>query len=95
MGLEPGETPYDSVEEISANYFDGLGSATGQHPRVIGGICLGGLLAIEVGRLTHAEWLRHLGDGGKDQIHWRPISRVPGRRQRPQVWLSIVGRPAR
>ncbi|WP_246501766.1 thioesterase domain-containing protein [Mesorhizobium caraganae] len=52
MGLEPGETPYDSVEEISANYFDGLSSATGQHPRVIGGICLGGLLAIEVGRLT-------------------------------------------
>jgi thioesterase domain-containing protein len=52
MGLEPGETPYGSVEEISANYFDGLSSATGQHPHVIGGICLGGLLAIEVGRLT-------------------------------------------
>ncbi len=53
MGLEPGETPYDSVEEISGNYFDGLSSATGQHPRVVGGICLGGLLAIEVGRLTY------------------------------------------
>jgi hypothetical protein len=53
MGLEPGETPYAGVAEISANYFDGLTSATGQHPRIIGGICLGGLLAIEVGRLTY------------------------------------------
>ena len=53
MGLEPNEMPYSSVAEISANYFDGLTSASAQHPRVIGGICLGGLLAIEVGRLTY------------------------------------------
>ncbi|MBZ9886026.1 alpha/beta fold hydrolase [Mesorhizobium sp. CA10] len=53
MGLEPGETPYSSVAEISANYFDGLTSATGRHPHVVGGICFGGLLAIEVGRLTY------------------------------------------
>jgi acyl carrier protein len=53
MGLEPGETPYSSVAEIAANYFDGLTSATGRHPHVVGGICFGGLLAIEVGRLTY------------------------------------------
>ncbi|RUU30709.1 alpha/beta fold hydrolase [Mesorhizobium sp. M6A.T.Ce.TU.016.01.1.1] len=53
MGLEPGETPYSNLDEISANYFEGLTSVTGRHPHIIGGICLGGLLAIEVGRLTY------------------------------------------
>ncbi len=53
MGTEPGEAPFADMAEISGNYFDGLTSATGQMPRVIGGICLGGLMAIEVGRLTY------------------------------------------
>jgi thioesterase domain-containing protein/acyl carrier protein len=53
MGLEPGETPCSSVTEISSNYFEGLTSAMGRHPGIVGGICLGGLLAIEVGRLTY------------------------------------------
>ncbi|MEO5757307.1 MAG: alpha/beta fold hydrolase [Mesorhizobium sp.] len=53
MGLEPGETPYSTVGEISTSYFEGLTSVTGRHPDVIGGICLGGLLAIEVGRMTY------------------------------------------
>ncbi|PDQ19537.1 acyl-CoA transferase [Mesorhizobium sanjuanii] len=53
MGLEPGETPCSSVAEISSNYFEGLTSAMGRHPGVVGGICLGGLLAIEVGRKVY------------------------------------------
>ncbi|WP_136620589.1 MULTISPECIES: alpha/beta fold hydrolase [Mesorhizobium] len=53
MGLEPGETPYSSMAELSSNYFEALTSVTGQHPDIIGGICAGGLLAIEVGRLSH------------------------------------------
>lgn len=53
MGLEPGETPYSNLDEISANYFEGLTSVAGRHPHIIGGICLGGLVAIEIGRLTY------------------------------------------
>lgn len=53
MGTEPGETPYSSMAEICASYFEALTAVTGQHPDVIGGICVGGLLAIEVGRLSH------------------------------------------
>lgn len=53
MGLEPGEQPYSSLDEISASYFEGLTSMAGRPPNIIGGICLGGLLAIEVGRLTY------------------------------------------
>ncbi len=53
MGTEPGETPYSALAEICSSYFEALTSVTGQHPDVIGGICVGGLLAIEVGRLSH------------------------------------------
>ncbi|TPL87210.1 acyl carrier protein [Mesorhizobium sp. B2-3-12] len=53
MGTEPGETPYSTMAEIGTNYFEAFTSVTGMHPDVIGGICVGGLLAIEVGRLSH------------------------------------------
>lgn len=53
MGTEPGETPYSTMAEIGTNYFEALTSVTGRHPEIIGGICVGGLLAIEVGRLGH------------------------------------------
>lgn len=52
MGTEPGEQPYSTIAEIGSTYFEALTSVTGQHPEVLGGICVGGLLAIEVGRLS-------------------------------------------
>lgn len=55
LGLEPGELPCEDLEEIVDNYFEGLGATAGKAPRFIGGLCLGGLLAIEVGRRTYAE----------------------------------------
>lgn len=54
MGLEPGESPFTTVQEITQSYFQNIFSATGRTPLIIGGLCLGGLLAIEVGRLSHA-----------------------------------------
>lgn len=53
MGTDPGETPYSNMAEICSSYFEALTSVTGRHPEIIGGICVGGLLAIEVGRLSH------------------------------------------
>lgn len=53
MGTEPGETPYSGMAEICSNYFEALTSVTGRHPDIVGGICVGGLLAIEVGRLSY------------------------------------------
>lgn len=55
MGLESGELPCEELEGIVDNYFEGLGEMAGRAPRFVGGLCLGGLLAVEVGRRTYAQ----------------------------------------
>ena len=55
LGIEPKEKASCAVGEIASNYYEGLKSASGRVPTIIGGICLGGLLAIDVGRLAHEE----------------------------------------
>lgn len=54
MGLELGEALHNDIGDITQAYFDGLVAATGRRPRFVGGICLGGLIAVEVGRLVHS-----------------------------------------
>lgn len=54
MGLQPREDPYSDMRELSQNYFDGIQAVTGTHPRCIGGLCVGGLVAMEIGQMSHA-----------------------------------------
>jgi len=53
MGVERGEKPYVSREDMIGSYFDGLKAATGRVPLVVGGICMGGIIAMELGRMAH------------------------------------------
>ena len=52
MGIERGEEPYSDRAEMIASYFEGLKAATGKVPLVVGGICMGGIIAMELGRLA-------------------------------------------
>lgn len=54
MGVERHEEPYVSRDEMIGSYFEGLKAATGRVPLVVGGICMGGIIAMELGRLAHA-----------------------------------------
>lgn len=53
MGIESGEEPYETREEMFGGYFESLKATTGRTPLVIGGICMGGIIAMELGRLAH------------------------------------------
>lgn len=53
MGVEPDEKPYATREEMIGSYFEGVKAATGQVPIVVGGICMGGIIAMELGRMAH------------------------------------------
>lgn len=53
MGIERGEKPVPTREEMIGNYFEGLKAATGQVPLVVGGICMGGIIAMELGRMAY------------------------------------------
>lgn len=53
MGIEPDEKPCETREEMIGGYFEGLKATTGKAPLVVGGICMGGIIAMELGRLAH------------------------------------------
>lgn len=53
MGLEEGEATLDTIGEITQAYFDALKQVCGKSPDVYGGICLGGLVALEMARQNH------------------------------------------
>ena len=48
MGLMPGEEAPTTAEDIADAYLEGLKARFGQSPSVYGGICVGGLVAIDL-----------------------------------------------
>jgi len=50
MGLVPGENPLTTADEIADAYMTGLQTSIGRQPEVFGGICLGGLVALDLAR---------------------------------------------
>jgi thioesterase domain-containing protein len=49
-GLEPGETPYDNVTEMTARYVTKLLARQAVGPHIIGGHSSGGVIAYEIAR---------------------------------------------
>lgn len=54
MGRETGEDPFQTREDLATAYLAGVRDASGREPRIYGGICVGGLVAMEMARLHHA-----------------------------------------
>ncbi len=54
MGREAGEDPFQSRDELANAYLAGVREASGREPKIYGGICVGGLVAMEMARLHHA-----------------------------------------
>jgi thioesterase domain-containing protein len=50
MGLEPGELPFTSIEEIAAHHLQSIEARSTDVPRVLGGYSFGGLVAFEIAR---------------------------------------------
>jgi len=48
LGLEPGEVPQDSIEDIAARYIADMRAIQPNGPYFIGGRCLGGYIAFEM-----------------------------------------------
>ncbi|MBX3580651.1 MAG: alpha/beta fold hydrolase [Rhizobiaceae bacterium] len=54
-GIEPGEYPHRSLADMVDDYYHAMESATGRPPSTVGGLCMGGIIAIEIGRKAYLD----------------------------------------
>ncbi len=53
MGRETGEDPFADKDAMAKAYLTGIRDLCGSEPGIYGGICVGGLIAMEMARLHH------------------------------------------
>ncbi|GES59774.1 acetyl-CoA synthetase-like protein [Aspergillus terreus] len=62
-GFNDGEQPFETIEEATASYYNGIRSRQPHGPYALAGYCYGSMLAFEVAKMleSHGEEVRFLG----------------------------------